>query len=523
MTRAGRSAAFRSLAAALFCALAVLLGTAAEARRLAIVVGNDLYPALKADQQLQRAASDARAVSAKLKSMGFEVETVENANLRTLDRLLTQIVVRSGPGDTVLLFFAGHGLSIRGQNYLLPSDTDPPGMANELAAAETLRREAFLVDDVIERLRANGAANIVLMLDACRNNPFRTNEGRSIGASRGLARQETPQGVFLLFSAGFGEEALDRLPGGGDRDPNSVFTRTLVPLLDRPGLSLTDLAKEVQLGVRELAGRVGHPQTPAYYDQIVGRLSLVPGTAEPLAATPAVPSDPLAREAAAFGALPAGDAPALRNFLAAFPNGGFAELARLRLAALAPPPVTPVPEVRPEVRNEGAPGRLAALDSAPPPEVSPLDDRILVRRAQVALNRLGCEAGDADGTWGTGSQAALDRFARADGRPSGEGLSLGLVETLELRRGRVCAPACGTGEELQDGACVAKVCPPGQRLDDRGRCVRAAVAIRPAPVVRPPPSKAAPKVERARAPRAAPARRSGGGSCFTFNGRQVCE
>ena len=86
---------------------------------------------------------------------------------------------------------------------------------------------------MIERLRANGASNVILVLDACRNNPFRTSEGRSLGGARGLARQETPQGVFLLFSAGFGEEALDRLPGK-DPDPNSVFTRTLVPLLDRP-------------------------------------------------------------------------------------------------------------------------------------------------------------------------------------------------------------------------------------------------------------------------------------------------
>ncbi len=286
MILAGRSRWFRPLAAAALGALALVAGPAAEARRLAVVVGNDIYPTLKPEQQLQRAVADARAVSAKLRSMGFEVEMVENANLRTLDRLLTATAVRAGPGDTVLLFFAGHGLSIRGQNFLLPSDTDPPGMLNELAAAETLRREAFLVDDVIERLRANGAGNVVLMLDACRNNPFRTNEGRSIGATRGLSRQETPQGVFLLFSAGFGEEALDRLPGD-DPDPNSVFTRTLVPLLGRPGLSLTDLAKEVQVGVTTLAARAGRPQTPAYYDQIVGRLSLVPAESDPAVAAPA--------------------------------------------------------------------------------------------------------------------------------------------------------------------------------------------------------------------------------------------
>ena len=481
MMIAGRSRWSRSLGAAVLGAFALIAGTAAEARRLAVVVGNDIYPTLKPEQQLQRAVADARAVSRKLVSMGFEVETVENANLRTLDRLLTATAVRSGPGDTVLLFFAGHGLSIRGQNFLLPSDTDPEGMINELAAAETLRREAFLVDDVIERLRANGAGNVVLVLDACRNNPFRTNEGRSIGATRGLARQETPQGVFLLFSAGFGEERLDRLPGD-DPEPNSVFTRTLLPLLGRPGLTLTDLAKEVQVGVTTLAARAGRTQTPAYYDQIVGRLSLVPTSPDPVAAAPPAPPAAGIKAPTPERGLFDMYSPQRRPSDVISEKNRAQSLSDFALGVIPLDQDTKPPGPKPQESGGDAgepctwtwwagclparqpsPQQLAALDTTTPEPDAPRDDRMLARRAQLALNRLGCEAGDADGAWGQASQAALDRFARAAGRPAGEGLSVGLVETLEQRQGTMCSPTCAptespgsiTGNDRLDGRCVA--------------------------------------------------------------------
>ena len=111
----------------------------------------------------------------------------------------------------------------------------------------------------------------MLVLDACRNNPFETDGSRSIGNTRGLTKQETPEGVFVLFSAGLGQGALDRL-SDTDPDPNSVFTRKLVPALLTPKISHGDLAKQVQSDVAELAATINVKQQPAYYDQIIGKV-----------------------------------------------------------------------------------------------------------------------------------------------------------------------------------------------------------------------------------------------------------
>jgi hypothetical protein len=112
-----------------------------------------------------------------------------------------------------------------------------------------------------------------MVLDACRNNPFKAGPGRSIGQSRGLSRMDTRRGLFVMFSAGAGQEALDRL-GPDDAHPNSVFTRLFVDLVKRPDLDLIDVAKELQIEVPKLAAGVGHEQLPAYYDQIPGRIFL---------------------------------------------------------------------------------------------------------------------------------------------------------------------------------------------------------------------------------------------------------
>jgi hypothetical protein len=112
-----------------------------------------------------------------------------------------------------------------------------------------------------------------LILDACRENPFRDVQGRSIGAARGLGPSLPSNGVFILYSAGIGEVALDRL-SNADSDPNSVFTRTLIPLIENPNLSLVKVAKEARARVKSLAESIGHRQSPAYYDEIDGDLFL---------------------------------------------------------------------------------------------------------------------------------------------------------------------------------------------------------------------------------------------------------
>jgi hypothetical protein len=170
-----------------------------------------------------------------------------------------------GKDDTVFFFFAGHGFEIHGRNYLLPIDV--PGATE---GQEDLMQDAsFAVDSIIDRIQARGARTVVLVLDACRNNPFERKGTRALGGSGGLAPITPPEGVFVLFSAGAKQTALDAV-SGNDPDPNSVFTRSFVRDMAVPGLTMVQLAKRSQAEVRQLAASVRHEQTPAYYDEIVG-------------------------------------------------------------------------------------------------------------------------------------------------------------------------------------------------------------------------------------------------------------
>jgi formylglycine-generating enzyme required for sulfatase activity len=242
-------------------------------RRVALVIGVDGYQHLPS---LTKAVGDARAVAQVLRDdLQFsKVITGENLDRRAMAQKLGELDAAIQPGDMVFLFFAGHGVALGSENVLLPADMPKPGHG----ADGIVRDEGFPVDAIIQRVQRRGAKVTMLVLDACRNNPFEQTGVRSIGQTRGLARIEAPQGVFVLFSAGLGQLALDRLPGV-DASATSVFTRHLVPALKTPGLSHVQLAKRVQQEVDAMARDKanGHAQQPAYYDQIVGEIVLKPG------------------------------------------------------------------------------------------------------------------------------------------------------------------------------------------------------------------------------------------------------
>lgn len=255
----------------------------AEAKRIALVVGNDAYTQLPA---LQRAAADARAVGATLTSdLGFEVIVVENQDRRAMNLALARLEKSIAPGDEVFFFFAGHGVAVGSENFLLPVDMPMPDPGEE----GLVRNEGHSADAVLRAIRARGAATVFMVLDSCRNNPFAERGTRDIGFARGLARMDPPTGVFVLFSAGIGQQALDRL-SASDSDPNSVFTRKFLPLLRTPGLSHVTMAKKLQEEVASLARSAGYTQEPAYYDQIIGTVVLKEGPAQSLAPESPEPS-----------------------------------------------------------------------------------------------------------------------------------------------------------------------------------------------------------------------------------------
>lgn len=248
-----------------FCLLALGASPAAHsAKRVAFVAGIDAYDNLTEQQQLKKAVNDAQAVGEALAGLGYDVQKADNVGRLDFLRQWQLFLNRLEPGDEAAVFFAGHGVEIDGQNFLLPRDVPRVESGEE----EVLKASGLSLASLLDQVRDRHPQVGLYILDACRDNPFVDGKGRGIGGTRGLARVEPPSGTFIMFSAGAKESALDRL-SDNDPNPNSVYTRTLLPRLKASG-RITDIARDVRREVRELAASVAHVQTPAYYDEVVG-------------------------------------------------------------------------------------------------------------------------------------------------------------------------------------------------------------------------------------------------------------
>lgn len=270
--------------------LSVLPATAAK--RVALVIGNDAYENV---EPLKKAVNDASAVGKALRELKFDVVEATNVARRDFNRKLLEFSSRLDVGDTAFFFFAGHGIEIAGRNFLLPTDI-PQGVPGQ---EEFVSAEAISVDRVLQAVRSRGARVSILVLDACRDNPFKSDGTRSLGGTRGLARLAAPAGTFVMYSAGIGQTALDRL-GDNDPHPNSVFTRNLVPMLQTPGLSLVRAARQLRRDVQKLARTVSHNQRPAYYDEMTDDFFLAGKQSRQPVQQPAPPSSPSSDELAAL-------------------------------------------------------------------------------------------------------------------------------------------------------------------------------------------------------------------------------
>ena len=247
---------------------AVEAAGAGTGKRRALVIGNDAYEALA---PLQKAVADADSVAKTLSGLGFEVTSADNLARDPFDETLEAFYQSLEENDVALIFYSGHGLASEGSNFLLP--VDMPML--EPDEGRKLKREAVDAGEILGRLSDRGVGLALVVLDACRDDPF-ARDGTKGGMSlKGLARMQPQKGMFVLYSAGVGQKALDRL-GPDDGEPNSVFTRKFMPILSTPGLPLVDIAKRTQVEVQALARKVHHTQEPAYYDQVVGQYYFQP-------------------------------------------------------------------------------------------------------------------------------------------------------------------------------------------------------------------------------------------------------
>jgi hypothetical protein len=244
------------------------MGSAQAERRLALVIGNDRYENVP---PLQKAVNDARTIGQALKGLGFSVTVAENVTRSRMSQQLVAFAASVRQGDVALFYYSGHGFEIKGENFLLPVDVPAATEGQD----ELVRDASFAAQRIVDALQDRGARTAILVLDACRDNPFdRPGRTRGVAGGGGLASMsDVSQGVFVLFSAGAKQTALDRL-SDNDANPNSVFTRNFVRELATPGLTLVQIAKRTQSQVLQMAMTVSHRQAPAYYDEVIGDVVL---------------------------------------------------------------------------------------------------------------------------------------------------------------------------------------------------------------------------------------------------------
>lgn len=245
----------------------MLSATAGSAKKLALVIGIDEYNNL---ENLDKAVEDASGYRALFEDNGFDVTYLENSNTGEMNYAIATFLSRIERGDTVVFTYSGHGWSDGTLNYLIPGDM--PMLSNTVQTANLSIVVKDGVSGIIDKIAARGARLTLAIIDACRDNPFLNAEVRSFGLNGGLAPTEAPSGTFIVYSAAAAQQALDQI---GDNDPKtySVFTRYFIPNLRSTG----DIRRAVLRTRQEVlaaAGRVGHNQRPAYYDELTSNSCL---------------------------------------------------------------------------------------------------------------------------------------------------------------------------------------------------------------------------------------------------------
>jgi hypothetical protein len=247
-------------------------------KRIALVVGNSDYRTAPA---LPNPVSDAAATKLALEQAGFEVVHVADADLPAMRSGLDTFarkVEQAGAGAAAVVFYAGHAVQVAGVNYLLPVDIRPEKTTDMATAALSL-------SDILKRLDATGASTKIVILDACRDNPFAA-AGRARGLAMtlvdgatgrddeaGLARIESKGGTLVAFSTSPGATAAD---GAGEHSP---FAAAFLKFVREPGLPVEQLFRRVRLAVHEATGG---EQTPWETSSLTADFKFIDGLA-PLA------------------------------------------------------------------------------------------------------------------------------------------------------------------------------------------------------------------------------------------------
>ncbi len=295
-------------------------------KRIALVIGNGAY---RHASTLANPANDAAAMAKSLRDVGFEVIGGESAGINLTQEQMESLITEFGERLRVtkgvgLFYYAGHGVTSNGQNYLVPVDAEIPDETK-------VKYKAIPVGMILDEMSAAGNSFNLVILDACRNNPFARSwrSVRDVGESKGLVNSNPPRGTLILYAT---------QPGGVSSDgagKNGLFTEALLKQIKKPNLEFDPLVKAVARDVEENSKQKQSPWKEGLYSGdfyfVRAEAKTIPAKTETLTAT-----DAAAVEREAWGYIKnSGDPQDFRDFLKDFPSGANSGNAKIKLEQAA--------------------------------------------------------------------------------------------------------------------------------------------------------------------------------------------
>lgn len=250
--------------------------------RIALVIGNANY----GTDRLDNPVNDATDVAEALEDLGFEVTLLLNRNLRDMENALEDFSQQLREGSVGAFYYAGHGVQVEGENYLIPLNA-------KLERQNDVRYDALPLGKVLNVMEESESTVNIVIVDACRNNPFLRrwrSRDRTLSSSRGLAVEIPPEGTVISFATAPDDVASD----GEGR--NSPYTASLLQHIDTEGADIVDVIRLVRADVwQETEGR----QLPWHQESIIGSFSLNPSSnneASPVVASSSVATSSVDRQ-----------------------------------------------------------------------------------------------------------------------------------------------------------------------------------------------------------------------------------
>jgi len=385
-------------------------------KRVALVIGNSGYQNVA---RLGNPTNDASAITEILKGAGFDlVESRRDLKISEMRRVFRDFANSSRDADVAVVYYAGHGIEVEGTNYLIPIDAS---LEQDLDVYD----EAFSLDRILVTIEPAKQLRLVI-LDACRNNPFAKAMKRTVGSraiGMGLAKVEPASpNTLIAFASKAGSTASD-----GD-SKNSPFTAALVRHITKPGL---DLRKAFGFVRDDVLKNTSNKQEPYVYGSLGGDdVPLVP--AKPVVAEPLHNAQADIRRDYEL-ALQVGTKKVWDAFIANYPSGFYTELAEAQRGSVAAEKVADTEQQKPAQQ-------IASLPSPDTPAPKPaLSQAEMTRSLQVELRRVGCFTGSAGGEWTSASRRSLELFNKYAGMKLEVKLaSLDALDAIKTRPDRVC-------------------------------------------------------------------------------------